>query len=275
VNEQASRQRMILCVGLQSGGTTLVSYCFLQRKDTNGVLDMKRDLIYTDFERVEEPVLWIKMTVSSFCWRDVHAVYQDFGWKPEPIMIVRDVRAAYASLRTKPYGFNGTTAEDPPLRTRFRRFLEDWHLFRDNRWPILKFEDLLATPESALMQVCADLALCWDDDMILWPKPLEAIAYVGTPNQTFAKSICAGSLVGAIQPQVPESLAAGLPVVELEWLDRTFAEYNRVHGYPLCVPCASSVQDDVLVVPRFAGSRRQRIAAEIERIQWIRQTISH
>jgi len=30
---------LILCGGLQSSGTTLVSYCFLQRGDTDGVLD--------------------------------------------------------------------------------------------------------------------------------------------------------------------------------------------------------------------------------------------
>jgi len=35
---------MILCAGLQSGGTTLVSWTFLQRRDTNGVLDMQNSI---------------------------------------------------------------------------------------------------------------------------------------------------------------------------------------------------------------------------------------
>ena len=30
--------------GLQSGGTTLISWCFLQRADTDGILDANNDV---------------------------------------------------------------------------------------------------------------------------------------------------------------------------------------------------------------------------------------
>lgn len=43
---------LILCGGLQSGSTTLVSYCFLQRADTDGVLDSDNNLLPAlDYDR--------------------------------------------------------------------------------------------------------------------------------------------------------------------------------------------------------------------------------
>ena len=41
----AREKALILCGGLQSSGTTLISYCFLQRGDTDGVLDADNDLL--------------------------------------------------------------------------------------------------------------------------------------------------------------------------------------------------------------------------------------
>src|SRR5262249_29100148 len=93
-----SRRRMILAAGLQSGGTTIVSWCFLQRRDTNGVLDMANESIHVSFGKVTEPIVWVKMTVGSFRWFDVSEVYRDLGWQPEPLLIVRDVRSAFSSL---------------------------------------------------------------------------------------------------------------------------------------------------------------------------------
>ena len=60
---------------------------------------------------------------------------------------MRDVRDTWASLLVKPYGVNGFTAEDPPLRLRFRRFKEDWELFQARDWPILRYESLLENHE--------------------------------------------------------------------------------------------------------------------------------
>src|SRR5262249_31765043 len=128
--DERMRRRFILCGGLQSGGTTLVSWCFLQRRDTDGVLDMPHDTIRTSFERIQTPIVWCKMPIGAFRWLDVCEVYQDLGWSPEAVLVVRDVRSAFASLMKKEYGYNGTTAEEPPLRMRFRRFLRDWELFQ-------------------------------------------------------------------------------------------------------------------------------------------------
>jgi hypothetical protein len=250
-----TKRRMILGAGLQSGGTTLISWCFLQRRDTNGVLDMRNDIIHTSFEKVQEPICWVKMTIGAFRWLDVSEVYQDLGWKPEPLLIVRDVRTTYASLMKKDYGFNGTTAEDPPLRLRFRRFLRDWDLFRANGWPLLKYEDFIQDEERAGRDICAQLSLPWDEGMITWPKQPAEIAYIMETNETFTESIGKGSLKAANLKQKAQLRIDGLPLTELQWLETTFSSYNAFHKYPPCVrpTCPAPI---MMASPRFEGTRR-------------------
>mgnify|MGYP002684367817 CR=1 FL=1 len=114
-----TRDRMlILCGGLQSGGTTLVSYCFLQRADTDGVLDGDNDLLPALDEQLARPIAWYKTTVCCFRLSEIAQHYRDAGWNVRTLLVLRDLRAVWASLRTKPYGRNGITAEDPPLRLR-------------------------------------------------------------------------------------------------------------------------------------------------------------
>jgi hypothetical protein len=258
---------MILCGGMQSGGTTLVSWCFLQRRDTNGVLDMY--ILRPAFERVTEPTVWVKMTVGAFRWLDVCEFYRDLGWEPAPLLIVRDVRVAYASLMRKPYGANGTTGEDPPLRMRFRRFLRDWEIFRANGWPILEFETLLRDPRGVLQEACGRLGLPWDEGMMTWPKPLSDVAYVNERVQkTFAESLPDGSLMAAVRPEKAQAGIDEVPRTELEWLDRTFADYNLHHGYPerLAPPRADS-EPLPIPIPRFEGTALHWYLSEIARLK--------
>lgn len=231
-----AKKRLILCAGLQSGGTTLISWCFLQRHDTNGALDVPSDLILAEFEKVREPVVWVKMTIGSFRWEEVSEIYEDLGWHPEPFLVVRDVRAACVSLLQKQYGFNGTTSEQPPLRLRFRRFLRDWQLFRYNGWPILKYEEFIEQGRQALANTCHALALPWDEGMVSWPKGLSEIAYVDNLQETFSKSIIGGSLDAAILKDRPAVDVRSLAREELEWLEETFSEYNGFHNYPFQIP---------------------------------------
>ena len=44
-NMDRSSPRLFLCAGLQCSGSTLVSWCFLQRRDMDGVLDGEYDLL--------------------------------------------------------------------------------------------------------------------------------------------------------------------------------------------------------------------------------------
>ena len=274
MTEKVPARRMILCAGLQSGGTTLVSYCFLQRRDTNGVLDMPSDVIQPAFERVKEPIVWVKMTIASFQWLDLYETYCDLGWKPEPLLVVRDVRAAYSSLMKKDYGFNGCLAEEPPLRMRFRRFLRDWELFRANGWPIIKFEDFIKEHRVALMKTCVKLSLSWDEGMIAWPKKSSEIAY-GKENYnkdklqaTFERSIEKGHLAATKLRDKAEIRIANLPKSELEWLEKTFSAYNSFHNYPKEV-CSTLPTEppSSLLTPRYKGTSRDWYYSEMERLR--------
>lgn len=260
--------RMILCGGLQSGGTTLISWCFLQRQDTDGVLDMANDVLRVEFSQATAPVLWIKMTVGAFRWLDVAEVYRDLGWRVEPLLIVRDARAAYESLMRKDYGVNGTTAEQPPLRLRFRRFLHDWDLFRANGWPIVKYEDFVADERAVLCQICERLGLPWDEGMLTWPKKtLAQIAYSGPEaNETFAKSLAKGSLAAAKLSAKAEVKLQHLPATELQWLEETFATYHAFHGYPASIAPPPTAKP-ALAPPSFEDTGRHWFLSEIERLQ--------
>ena len=109
------KHALILCGGLQSSGTTLVSYCFLQRGDTNGVLDADNDLLPAIDPRLAQPFAWYKTTISCFRLSEIAEHYRDAGWNVRTLLVLRDLRAVWASLRGKSYGRNGITAEDPPL----------------------------------------------------------------------------------------------------------------------------------------------------------------
>jgi hypothetical protein len=267
MSDEPRNRRMVLCAGLQSGGTTLVSWCFLQRQDTNGVLDMAHDMIQMSFEAVGEPVVWCKMTVASFRWLDVCETYRDLGWQPKPLLVVRDVRTAFSSLTRKPYGFNGITAEEPPLRMRFRRFLDDWRLFRNEGWPILRFEDLLEDKErSALQAVCTDLALPWDEGMISWPKTRADIAYFGRPNQTFESTIDRGSLLHAKILDNRATRVDGISRHDLDWLEDTFHTYNQAHRYPTCVTSGADAAVAADSVPRYGRAGKQGLHRTMKRL---------
>ncbi len=162
----AYRNVLYLCGGPQSGGSTLVSWCFLQRRDMNGVLDAASDLLPFIDPGIGTPLVWYKSTTVCFRLSELADHYRDQGWEVRPLLVVRDLRKVWASLLTKPYACNGITAEDPPLRMRIRRFVDDWRQFRQMDWPILRYEDLLEEPRAALEETCVRLGLPWDEAML-------------------------------------------------------------------------------------------------------------
>lgn len=197
----------------------------------NGTLDGDTDLIPLLPEGLDAPLVWYKTTISSFSLADQMAVLEDEGYKVRPLLIVRDVRAVWASLTSKPYGRNGVTAEDPPLRLRFRRFLRSWQLARKQEYPIIRFEDFISRPEPVLRRACQALDLAWQPAMIDWPDPGKRIADGRHGNRRFRESNKRGLAAALHQP------AAGVPpgpvhAEDLTWLDETFASFNQAMGYP-------------------------------------------
>jgi len=261
---------LILCSGLQSGGTSLVSWCFLQRSDTDGVYDMENSIIQTDLSLVQTSYTWVKMTIGSFRTIDVKQVYEDLGYQVRPLLVIRDVRHAFVSLIKKHYGINGNTAEDPPLRLRFRRFLEDWIRFRDNGWPILKFEDFVNQPEIELHTLARSLGLPWDESMLTWQKPAGSISYTSDGNRTLQAARNAGSdLRGTLLKEKIERPDGALPQRELEWLEENFRQYNRMNGYPEHLDDIR-VEGECLPVPSFDVTTRNellKVNARLERIR--------
>lgn len=269
-----AKENMILCSGLQSGGTSLVSWCFLQRMDMDGVYDMENSIIHTDLSGIQTPYTWVKMTIGSFRTTDVKSVYEDLGYNVVPLLVIRDVRYAFASLLRKYYGINGNTAEDPPLRIRYRRFLEDWVQFRENNWPVLVFERFVQDPETELRAACASLKLPWDESMMEWNKAADSISYPSDGNRTLKEARMPGKgLQETLMQEKIDQAAGPIPRRELEWLEQIFSDYNRVNGYARHLE-SIPVEGECLKAPEYGVTTRKELlercadtGARLERIR--------
>jgi len=184
---------LYLCGGLQSSGSTLVSWCFLQRRDLDGVLDMENSSIQQDFSRVQTESVWLKMTIGAFRLAELTELYLAQGWDVKPILINRDLRDVYYSLKGKAYAFNGVTGDEPPLFVRIQRYQADLDAARINDWPILEYGKLIGDPKKELGRICAAIDLPWDEAMMNWPKDESSIAYGQNGNETFNHSRQSGS----------------------------------------------------------------------------------
>lgn len=197
----------------------------------NGTLDGDTDLIPLPPADIPTPFLWYKTTLSCFTLAEQIAVLEDEGYRVKPLLVVRDVRAAWMSLMRKPYGRNGVTAEDPPLRLRLRRFLSSWQDAMAKNIPVLRFEDFLVQPEASLKALCESLDLPWQQAMLDWPKSAEQIADGRHGNARFMNSDKHG-LQATLDPDVGGEAAGQIHVDDLAWLEETFGDYNAALGYP-------------------------------------------
>ena len=247
---------LYLCGGSQSSGSTLISWCFLQREDMDGVLDARFDHLPAIPGTLSAPRPWVKFTIACFRFSEVSSHFEDDGWQVVPLLVVRDVRSVFNSLIQKKYGRNGTTADDPPLRLRLRRYLEDWRLFRDQGWPMLRYEDFVADPVRQLRESCGKMRLAWDEGMVNWPKKIEQIAAPGFGNETF--SLSRGlSLLQTMKPALAGVRTDHTPSADLVWMEREFAEMNRAMNYPEHVePSPGADARGERAVPVFENTRR-------------------
>ncbi len=265
-----SSPRLYLCAGLQCSGSTLVSWCFLQRHDMDGVLDGECDLLPRIAPDLGRPLAWCKTTISSFRFSELICHYEDEGWTISPLLIVRNVRDTWASLSVKPYGINGFTAEDPPLRLRFRRFKADWELFRAKGWPILCYESLLENHEKILRETCRRMGLPWDDSMLHWSKGASQIADTSRGSDSFRQTQgrnLAETLARYSTQKKKETVISG---GDLAWLEDEFQAFNADNGYPIRVAaCAEANDHSSATICNFQELRRYRWELQRKPVRWL------
>ena len=220
----------------------------------DGILDARFDTLPQMPPQLSRPLAWCKFTIACFRFSEVFDYLSDEGWDPRPLLVVRDVRAVFNSLIQKKYGRNGVTADDPPIRLRLARFLEDWTLFRARGWPILRYEDLGDDPVQTVRRSCEQLGLAWDEAMNTWPKSPDQIAEAGFGNETFIQSR-GGTLAQTVTPSLMQVKTANIPSEDLVWLEERFAHFNREMNYAAHVP-AQAPASPTRAVPRFENTRR-------------------
>ena len=164
------------------------------------------------------------------------------------------MRQVWASLQNKPYGRNGITAEDPPLRLRFRRFLRSWEYALEHHVPVLKFEHFVQQAETELKKLCVALDLPWHQDMLEWPKAAEAISDTRHGNAAF-RAAPKNNLHTALNPEILHRPLAPMHQQDLAWLDEQFAQYNQMLGYPAQLDTINTLPGRA--EPDWALSRRR------------------
>jgi hypothetical protein len=247
---------LYLCAGTQSSGSTLISWCFLQRQDMDGVLDARGDILPQIPHTISAPNVWCKTTINCFRMREMIQYFEDEGWTVRPLLVVRDVRAVWNSLSKKSYGRNGTTAEEPPLRIRMRRFKEDWELFSERGWPMLKYEAFVSEADKALRELCAKMGLPWDEGMLIWKKGKEEIAAAVHGNATFRETR-GGSLAETVNPSLVALKTDNIAPADLRWLEKQFADFNSEMGYPPRAEVSKEFSDpNARAVPSWENTRR-------------------
>jgi len=234
---QISR-RLYLCGGLEESGASLVSWCFWQRAEMRALIALAGDMLPGFQPAPDGRATWMMAALSSFRLSEMTHHYRDLGWDVHPLLVVRDLRAVWAALVQKPALHNGLTAEDPPLRVRFRRFVEDWELFRGRRWPMVRVEDLMSDAQRALRETCDRLELPWHDVMHRWPRPLAPLTDAALPDAGFHR-LRGPNLPETLMNYAREPLPDAVAAADLEWLQTDFRQFNVENNYP---PVLESLQ---------------------------------
>ncbi|MBZ0133670.1 MAG: class I SAM-dependent methyltransferase [Rhodocyclaceae bacterium] len=257
---------LYLCGGLQSSGSTLVSWCFLQRHDLDGIFDMENSVIHQDFSRVHTESVWLKMTIGSFRLIELVSFYEAQGWTVKPFLVHRDLVSVYRSLRGKLYGFDGATGDEPPIFIRVQRYLADLEAFRVRGWPVLSYENLVRNPRGELERLCTLLGLAWDEAMVSWPKNETSIAYMANGNPTFrgTKEGTPDLFSSIAKFQQRESTLKASN--EVDYLETKLSNLDRFSSLTSKPTDDSSLNNRTLPPVKFCGTRRQFLETEYVRL---------
>ena len=261
---------LYLCGGMQSSGSTLVSWCFLQRQDLDGVLDMDNAQIHQDFSRVTTDSVWLKMTIGSFRLAELAALFEAQGWEVRPLLIKRNLTSVVGSLRGKPYGFDGVTGEEPPLFIRLQRYLADLESAKAKGWAVIDYERLIASPREELGQACSTLGLPWDEGMMTWQKGEASIAYMTNGNPTFINSKRGkADMLTAIASVSGKYTLRSVPQ-EDDYLASLALAQDQILGASSASLAESVRPAPTLATAKYRGTQRQQREALISSLQHIK-----
>jgi hypothetical protein len=239
----------------------------------DGILDARFDMIPILPARIAAPNLWCKFTIACFRFSEVRQFYLDSGWDVKSLLVVRDVRSVFNSLLNKAkYARNGITAEDPPIRLRLRRLKEDWKLFRDSGWPILRYEDLAGGAvrvDQPMREACAALGLAWDEAMVNWKKTPEQMADAKYGNATFHASR-KDTLAATLDPKLAQIKTRHVPPADLEWMESEFADFNADMRYPAHVAVEAPATPGIAAAT-FEQTRRYE---RLQKRHWLGQMMN-
>ncbi len=162
------------------------------------------------------------------------------------------------------------TAEDPPLRLRFRRFKEDWELFQAKGWPILRYESLWDDHEGTLREACQRLALPWDDSMVHWTKRATQIADASRGSDSFRQTQGRNLAETLARYSAHKKKGTFIGGGDLTWLENEFRAFNADNGYPLHVAsCAETDDQSSAPICNFQELRRYRWELQRKPIRWL------
>lgn len=255
---------LYLCAGMQSGGTTLISWCFLQREDMDGVYDMENARLHEDFSRVRADKVWLKMTVGAFRLQEVIRHYARLGWDVRPLLVVRNPYQVYGSLKHKSYGFNGATGDEPPLEMRMARYLADWQWALENDCPCIAFESFVDAPEAQLRALLRKLALPWDSAMLEWPKTEGSVACPSLGNVSFRT--CreqGGGLIDAIERYRKGSERTRLSKREGSWIAENMLPLLDHYNFSDEVVEIEPAAVESCPHPRYRGTQRDLLLKRV------------
>ncbi|MCP5132600.1 MAG: class I SAM-dependent methyltransferase [Gammaproteobacteria bacterium] len=265
-SKQEQPRKLYLCGGMQSSGSTLVSWCFLQRQDIDGVSDMHNTIIHQDFSRISSKNVWVKMTIGAFRLSEVADFYRAQGWDVIPMLVQRELSAVIPSLNR--LRVDGPTAEDPPFFIRIQRYLSDHEIAIKNRWPILIYENLISDPISELKRVCNLLNLDWDDYMVTWPKNEESIAYPALGSYSFHETRKnSTSLINTLSNYLKKNSASKESKILYDPLTNVLLK--TFEQKPITAS-ASDSKIPLLPPVAFRGTRRQIMEKEITNLNQLK-----
>lgn len=188
---EANVKNLRLLIGLQSGGSSLLSYCICRHSKVQGVFDGFHDrLISVNFLEANS-INFIKFTCASYSPSEVISYYESAGYAVSAVILTRSLDEVYQSLKTKPYGYSSVYSDFPPLFIRFLRFTSfATGLFNveNQKIKFVDYDEFLKKPRHCLEEILRFYGFSFCPRVIEFYDK-DADNFLTNGNESFKKSI--------------------------------------------------------------------------------------